>query len=206
MGWMSGSTGGERAADTYASNAQQGRQHHEKMSDIAWKRRQLADFAARNQRHKLAAFEMEKQEARRENRPPRIWSPEQVPDLELPEELVDRPPQPMDLSWLKWPAIAFGLWLPIGITSQAVGSLPGIISFPILAAVLLTEIWLVLRYLAKGNAEKLAKAEKWNPVNVSKTSAAWVKDQAAKRQVPGQPAVPGHEPPPAPEHAPHDTI
>lgn len=189
MGWMSGSTGGERAADTYASNAERGRQHHEKMSDVAWKRRQLADFNARNQRHKQSTFEMEKQEALRENRPPRIWSPEQVPDLPLPDELVERPPEPMDLSWLKWPAIAFGLWLPIGITTQIVGGLPAIISIPVLAAVVLTEVWLVLRYLAKGDAAKLEKAEKWNPVNVTKKSTAWLKAKAAGQQGQQPPTV-----------------
>jgi hypothetical protein len=56
-----------------------------------------------------------------------------------------------------------------------------------MVAVLLTEVWLVLRYKAKGDAEKLAKAEKWNPVNVSKTSAAGVSEQAAKRQGKNQP-------------------
>jgi len=46
--------------------------------------------------------------------------------------------------------------------------------------VLITEVWLVLRYRAKGDAEKLAKAAKWNPVSVSKASASWVKDRLAK--------------------------
>lgn len=204
MGWMDGSTGGERAASTYATNEEKRRAHQQRMGDVNWQRKLRADFDARNQRHKLAAFEMEKQEARRENRPPRLWSPEQVPDLELPDELIERPPQPADFRWVKWVAIAFVLWAPIGITAQLVGSLPGIINIPIMAAVVLTEIWLVLRYRAKGDAEKLARAEKFNPVNVTKTSAAWVKDQAARRQAQGRAPLYGQEQetPPVPGHAP----
>lgn len=168
------------------------------MGDIAWKRKLLSDFRARNERHKMATFELEKQEAKRENRPPRIWSPEQVPDLPLPAEL--RPPVkearepwrfegfgPNDVKIFKMIGIAILLYLPFGITLQIVGNMPGIISIPVMVAVLLTEVWLVLRYKAKGDAAKLAKAEKWNPVNVSKTSAAWVKEQAAKRQDKNQP-------------------
>jgi hypothetical protein len=106
------------------------------MGDIAWKRKLLSDFRARNERHKMAAFELEKQEAKRENRPPRIWSPEQVPDLELPAEL--RPPVkeprepwrfegfgPNDVKIFKMIGIAILLYLPFGITLQIVGNMPG---------------------------------------------------------------------------------
>lgn len=181
MSW-NGSTGGERAANTYAANEQKRRAHQEKMGDVNWRRRMQADFDARNQRNKQAVFDLEKQEARRENRPPRIWSPEQVPDLPLPSELLEPEVQPTDLRWLKWVAIAFGLWFPVAFVQYLVSGLPGIISIPILAGVVLTEVWVVLRYLAKGDPDKLEKAEKWNPVNVTKKSATWVKGKAAARQ------------------------
>jgi hypothetical protein len=194
MGWLfGGSTGGERAADTRAWESQQNREHQAKMGDVNWKRKQVADFNARNHLHKKAVFETEQRVARRENRPPRLWSPEQVPDLPLPPEL--RPPAPKvrepwrfegftayDLKFFKWMGVIVLLYAPFGITLQIVGGMPGIISIPVMGAVLLTEVWLVLRYLAKGNAEKLARAEKFNPVNVTKKSTAWVKAKTASQQ------------------------
>lgn len=194
MGWLFGSsTGGERAADTRAYDSQQNREHQAHMSDVNWKRSRIKEYNDRNQQHKKAIYETEQREARRENRPPRLWSPEQVPNLPLPAEL--RPPEPKvrepwrfegfsahDLTMFKWLLIVVLLYAPFGITLQIVGGLPGIISIPVMAAVLLTEVWLVLRYLAKGNAEKLARAEKFNPVNVTKKSTAWVKAKAAGQQ------------------------
>jgi hypothetical protein len=199
MGW--GSTGGERAADTRAYDARQNRQHQAKMGDVAWKRKLIADYRARNDRHKHAAFEMEKQEAKRENRPPRIWSPEQVPDLPLPAELrppappVNKPREPWrvegfgpnDVKIFKMIGIAILLYMPFGITLQVVGGLPGIISIPIMVVVLVTEVWLVLRYRAKGDATKLERAEKWNPVKASKKSASWVREKTAKQPGVGKP-------------------
>lgn len=56
------------------------------MSNEQWKQTLLKQYNDRNQKHKMAAFEMEKQEAKRENRPPHIWSPEQVPGLVQPAQ------------------------------------------------------------------------------------------------------------------------
>ncbi|MDQ0078654.1 hypothetical protein J2S97_003853 [Arthrobacter oryzae] len=189
MGWFS-STGGERAADTRAREAQQNREHQARMSDVEWKRTRLKQYNDRNQKHKMAAFEMEKQEAKRENRPPRLWSPEQVPDLPLPPEL--RPPEPKrrepwrfegfstnDLKMFKWLGIIILLYVPFGVALQIVNGWPGIISIPVLAVVVLTEVWLVMRYMAKGDTAKLERAEKLNPINVAKTSTAWAKRRAA---------------------------
>ncbi|MBE4720509.1 hypothetical protein [Pseudarthrobacter sp. AB1] len=191
MGWLFGSsTGGERAADTRAYESQQNREHQARMGDVNWERSLMKDYNDRNQKHKMATFETEKQEARRENRQPRLWSPEQVPDIPLPSELrppVKTPREPFrfegfsanDLKMFKWLGIIVLLFAPFGITLQIVAGWPGIISIPVMAAVLLMEVWLVLRYLAKGDAAKLAKAEKLNPLNVARTSTAWVKSKAA---------------------------
>jgi hypothetical protein len=78
--------------------------------------------------------------------------------------------------------IAILLYLPFGIALQVVGNLPFFVSAPVIAAVLRTELWLVLRYHAKGEPDKLAKADRWNPVNVAKTSARWVKDRTGNRR------------------------
>lgn len=155
------------------------------MSNEQWKQTLLKQYNDRNQKHKMAAFEMEKQEAKRENRPPHIWSPEQVPDLPLPPELrppVKKPREPFrfegfsanDLKMFKWLGIIVLLYAPFGITLQIVSGWPGIISIPVMAGVVLTEVWLVLRYLAKGDAAKLERAEKLNPLYVAKKSTSWV--------------------------------
>jgi hypothetical protein len=71
-------------------------------------------------------------------------------------------------------------------TLAFVGNFPGIISVPIIAAVLITVVWLVSALPRQGDTEKLAKAEKWNPVNLSRNSASWVKEKTAKKQADGR--------------------
>lgn len=179
---MGRTTGGERAARTQAEMAKANRKHQERQSEINrknqerqakenWDRKLQSDFIARNQIHKIATFDTERQEAFRENRPSRFRSPEDVPDLQAPQGLVKGPP---NLAWLKWTGIVLLLLLPFGLARSAFGWLPGIIYVPILAVVLVIEIWVVKRIRAKGDPEKIANAEKWNPIAIVMNFLAWV--------------------------------
>lgn len=191
MGWT---TGGERAARTNAKTAKANREHQERQrdlnrknqarqADVNWERKLQADFSTRNQIHKVAAFDTERQEALRENRPPRFRSPEDVPDLQPPPELVK---QPKNLAWLKWTGIIFVMLLPLSLARTAFGWLPEIIYLPILAVVVVTEIWVVQRIRANGDPQKLANAEKWNPKKIATKYLAWASGRRTVRATPPQ--------------------
>lgn len=189
MGWPFGdTTGSERAADTVARSSEANRAHRERMSDVNWKRQQgmhqsitkqqlLADYRRRNQQHKKAAFDVEMQEARRENRAPRITSPEEVMDLPLPPELREPETKPADLRWLKWIGIALGFYIAHSIAQMILGPLPGIISIPVMIAFIITEIWVFLLILAKGDPDKIARADKFHPVKLARKTVTWIKDR-----------------------------
>lgn len=101
MSWLFGpsETHGERAA---RAAQERDRANHDLRSQ-EWDR-QVAynseqDWSRRNREHKKAVFDVEREQARREGRPPSYYSPEEVPDLVRPE-----PPAP-ELPW-NWQGIA----------------------------------------------------------------------------------------------------